>query len=381
MAAGGFRSVAIVGVGLIGGSFAAALKRLDDTPKVVGINRNQDSLAYALEHGIIDEGAAPGSESANSWLSAGGVDLVVLGMPPNHVEEWLHTLAANHYDGVVTDVASTKGGVLRAVRRALPDTSRFVGGHPMAGSELSGVRAARADLFDGAYWLLTPTAETAPTAFTAMHALVTAVGARVISVDAASHDEAVAIVSHVPHVAASALVDLAAAHAGDRGELLRLAAGGFKDTTRIAAGSAELWTGICLDNADAVSEGIRELRDRLGGFEDMLRAQDADAIRTWLGHAANVRKALPAQWVPATAQLTELVVPMLDRTGQVAEITGAGSRAGCNIEGIDIDHQSESSAVLVIVLTDEGDFDALVADLAERGYDPELKPLEESAEA
>jgi len=375
-----FRSVAVIGVGLIGGSFAAALKRLEDAPKVVGINRNPASLVYALEHGIIDEGAAPGSELANSWLSAGGVDLVVLGMPPNHVEEWLETLAANGYDGVVTDVASTKGGVLRAVGRALPDTSRFVGGHPMAGSELSGVRAARADLFDGAYWLLTPTAETDPQAFSAMHALVTAIGARVISVDAASHDEAVAIVSHVPHVAASALVDLAAAHAGERGELMRLAAGGFKDTTRIAAGSADLWTGICLDNADAVTEGILELRDRLGVFEGMLRAGDADAIRTWLDQAATVRRALPAQWVPATTQLTELIVPMLDRTGVVAEITGAVSRAGCNIEGIDIDHQSESAAVLVLVLTDEGDFAALVSDLSERGYEPELSPLEENGE-
>lgn len=380
MAAGGFTSVAIVGVGLIGGSFAAALKQLDDAPRVVGINRNQESLEYALKRGIIDEGAAPGSALAESWLSAGGVDLVVLGMPARFVEEWLRTLATNDYDGVVTDVASTKAGILRAVREVLPDPSRFVGGHPMAGSELSGVRAAKADLFDGAYWLLTPSAETDPDAFSAMHALVTAVGARVISVDAASHDEAVAIVSHVPHVAASALVDLAAAHAGDRGELMRLAAGGFKDTTRIAAGSADLWTGICLDNADAVSDGIEELRERLGVFETMLRARDGEAIHAWLDRAADVRRALPAQWVPATAKLTELVVPMLDRTGVVAEITGAVSRAGCNIEGIDIDHQSESAAVLVLVLTDEGDFGALVADLTARGYEPELNPLEESTQ-
>jgi prephenate dehydrogenase len=211
-----------------------------------------------------------------------------------------------------------------------------------------------------------------------MHALVTSVGARVISVDVEAHDEAVAIVSHVPHVAAAALVDLAAAHSGERGELMRLAAGGFKDTTRIAAGSADLWTGICLDNADAISEGIEELRDRLEGFEIVLRARDSGAIRRWLEHAADVRRALPAQWVPATAQLTELVVPMLDRTGVVAEITAAASRAGCNIEGIDIDHQSESSAMLVLVLTDEGDRDALVTDLIERGYEPKLSPLEET---
>jgi prephenate dehydrogenase len=280
----------------------------------------------------------------------------------------------------VTDAGSTKVEICRVAAECLPAKVQFVGGHPMAGSELSGVSAARADLFDGAYWLLTPSADTDPEAFSAMHALVTGIGARVISVDAAAHDEAVAIVSHVPHVTAAALVDLAAAHSGERGELMRLAAGGFKDTTRIAAGSADLWTGICLDNAVALSEGIEELRERLEGFETVLRARDAEAIRAWLDRAAEVRRSLPAQWVPATAQLTELAVPMLDRTGQVAEITGATSRAGCNIEAIDIDHQSESSAVLVLVLTDEGDFAALMADLAERGYEPVLRPLEEAGD-
>jgi prephenate dehydrogenase len=380
MAAGGFHSVAIVGVGLIGGSFAAGLKRMSHGPRVVGIDVDGASLELALERGIIDEGALPDDLAAREWLGANGVDLVVLATPARFVEGWLRTLAEHGFPGVVTDVASTKSGVLAAVRAVLPDPSRFVGGHPMAGSELSGVSAAKADLFDGAYWLLTPAADTDPDAFSSMHALVTGIGARVISVDAAAHDEAVAIVSHVPHVTAAALVDLAAAHSGERGELMRLAAGGFKDTTRIAAGSADLWTGICLDNAVALSDGIEELRERLAGFETVLRARDTDAIRAWLERAAEVRRSLPAQWVPATAQLTELAVPMLDRTGQVAEITGATSRAGCNIEAIDIDHQSESSAVLVLVLTDEGDFAALLSDLTARGYEPVLRPLEDAGD-
>lgn len=369
-----------MGVGLIGGSLAAGLKRMPDGPRVVGIDTDAASLDVAVARGIIDEGSLPESDLARAWLGEDGVDLVVLATPARFVEEWLRTLAQQRFPGVVTDVASTKSGVLAAVRDVLPDPSRFVGGHPMAGSELSGVSAAKADLFDGAYWLLTPSADTDPDAFSAMHALVTGIGARVISVDAASHDEAVAIVSHVPHVTAAALVDLAAAHSGERGELMRLAAGGFKDTTRIAAGSADLWTGICLDNAVALSEGIEELRGRLEGFETVLRARDTEAIRAWLERAAEVRRSLPAQWVPATTQLTELAVPMLDRTGQVAEITGAASRAGCNIEGIDIDHQSESSAVLVLVLTDEGDFGALIGDLKQRGYEPVMRPLEETGE-
>ena len=380
MAVAGIESVAVVGVGLIGGSFAAALKRLPDAPRVVGVDVAEDAIVFAVENGIVDEGALADSDAARGWLGAAGVDLVVIATPARHAGAWLSELGAGGFGGLVTDVASTKAGVLAAVRESLPDPSRFVGGHPMAGSERSGVTAARADLFDGAYWLLTPTGDTDPTAFSTLHALVSAIGARVISVDAAAHDEAVAIVSHVPHVAAAALVDLASAHAGERGELMRLAAGGFKDTTRIAAGSPELWTGICLDNADALAEGLEELRGTLGGFETLVRTRDAGGIRSWLERAADVRRTLPAQWVPATAQLTELAVPMLDRPGQVAEITGAVSRWGCNIEGIDIDHQSEDTAVLVLVLTDEGDFAALEGDLRDRGYDPRITPLEEAGE-
>ena len=377
-APGGFRRIAVVGVGLIGGSIAAALKRLPDAPSVLGIDVDAAGLAYALVAGFIDEASLVDEPSALAWLSDDGVDLVVLATPARCAVDWLHRLGESGFRGVVTDVASTKSGVLAAAKDALPDPSRFVGGHPMAGSERSGVTAARADLFDGAYWLLTPAVDTDPDVYSSMHALVSAIGARVISVDAASHDEAVAIVSHVPHVTAAALVGLAAAHSGERGELMRLAAGGFKDTTRIAAGSADLWTGICLDNAAALTDGLEELRERLAHFESLVRGRDAEAIRAWLDSAAEVRRTLPAQWVPATARLAELAVPMLDRPGVVAEITGAVSRAGGNIEGIDIDHQSEDSAVLVLVLTDEGDLDGLVGDLESRGYQPRLSPLAET---
>ncbi|MGV8082732.1 MAG: prephenate dehydrogenase/arogenate dehydrogenase family protein [Coriobacteriia bacterium] len=380
MSAGGFERIVIIGIGLIGGSVAAALKRLDDPPAVLGIDTNPESVRFAIEHAIVDEAALPGDERIHRWLGPDGADLVILATPARFAARWLQVLAAEGYLGAVTDVTSTKTGILAAARSELPQPSRFLGGHPMAGSERSGIAAARADLFDGVYWLLTPSASTDPNLFSSMHALVTAIGARVISVDPLAHDEAVAIVSHVPHVTAAALVALAAAHSGERGELMRLAAGGFKDTTRIAAGSADLWTGICLDNAEALVAGIEELRGWLGGFETLVRSRDAEAIRAWLAQASEVRRSLPAQWVPASSQLLELAVPMLDRPGVVAEITTVVSHAGGNIEGIDIDHQSEDSAVLVLVLTDEGDMASLVGDLRARGYDPRLTPLETAEE-
>jgi prephenate dehydrogenase len=379
MPPGAFTSVCIIGTGLIGGSIAAALKALPNAPQVFGVDVDAGSLEHALEHGLVDEAALVDDACERGWFGPGEISLIVVATPAQHAEGWLERLGAEGYDGVVTDVASTKGGVVKTARRALKPPARFVGGHPMAGSERSGVQAARADLFANAYWLLTPSAETETDVYRRVHEFVSALGARVISVDPRTHDEAVAIVSHVPHVAAAALVDVAAAHAGEGKELLRLAAGGFKDTTRIAAGSADLWTGICLDNADALAAGLRELRGVLGEFEAMVRAGDREEIRRWLASAADVRRTLPQQWVPATTTLRELKVPMLDRPGVVAEITGAASALGCNIEGIDIDHVSEDTAVLVLVLTDEGDVDGLLRELTELGYEPRLETLDEAA--
>lgn len=372
-----FERVTVVGIGLIGGSVALACRAMEDAPEVRGIDTDPDALSWAVEHGVVDAAAVAGSEQAREWLAAGGSDLVIIATPARYFAEWLGMLGESGFDGVVTDVASTKAGVVAAARKHLPDPRRYVGGHPMAGSERSGVTAARSDLFDGAYWLLTPAADTDAEAFSALHSFVSSLGARVVSVDAKSHDEVVAIVSHVPHIAAAALCDVAGAHAGRGGEMLRLAAGGFKDTTRIAAGSPDLWTGICLDNAEALAAGLREFRGVIGEFEAMVRGRDSEAIRKWLSSAAAVRNSLPAQWVPSTTRLTQLIVPMLDRPGVVAEITGAVSRCGCNIEAIDIDHETEASALLVMVLTDDGDLSCVVGELEDLGFAPRVTPLED----
>lgn len=373
-----FETVVVVGIGLIGGSVALAARELTPRPRVYGVDTDAGALAYALDHHVVEEAALPDDAVDRGWFARGGADLVVLATPARATEEWLAILGEQDFAGVVTDVCSTKTGVLAAATASLGADAAFVGGHPMAGSERSGVQAASTDLFTGAYYVLTPTPTTDVASYQRVHSFVSSLGARVVSVDAEAHDEAVAIVSHVPHVTAAALVDLAKAHAGPSDELLRLAAGGFKDTTRIAAGSADLWTGICLDNADALTRGIDELRDRLGDFSSLVRTRDASAIRAWLEHAAAVRRSLPTKWVPSTERLTELFVPILDRPGVVSEVTTAVSHAGCNIESIELDHQSEDSAVLVLVLTDEGNMAALVTDLESRGFRPRLQALDDA---
>lgn len=366
-----FDSVAIVGVGLIGGSLGAALRSLPEPPHVLGIDSDADSLDTALDRGVLDE--ALSCEDADAGLTR--ADLVVLATPADVAGTWLSRLSLLGYGGIVTDVASTKAAVVRAAREMLRSPARFVGGHPMAGSERSGVAAADAELFRGAYYVLTPADDTDADAYRRLHQLVTSIGARVIALDPDAHDEAVAAISHVPHVTASALANLADARAHGGSDVLRLAAGGFKDMTRIAAGSPDLWTGICIDNREAVARGLAELGAQLDGFARLLRADDVDGVRAWLARAADVRRSLPARWVPASERLRELTVAMSDRPGAVSAITQAAARAGCNIEDIGIDHVTEDTAVLHLVLTDEGDVEALVADLTASGFDVTLEPL------
>lgn len=372
-----FEKVAVVGVGLIGGSVAAALKALPDAPTVFGIDPDEASLSTALSSGALDEGATPDDERVARWIGAGGCDLVVLAVPVSAAGEWFARLADGGFSGVITDTASTKAVITKLAEETLPDATRYVPGHPMAGSEVNGFSGARADLFRGAYWILCPDDDTDDAAFLALHETFSALGARIISIAREQHDSAVAIVSHVPHMVASSLVELAGRHADERKEILRLAAGGFKDTTRIAAGSPELWCGIALDNRAALADGLAELGDILKSFEDAIRGQDADTLTGLLADSAALRRSLPAKWIPDSSKLTEVRIPMTDRTGIIAEVTGIAGHAGCNIQSIDIDHISEDSAVLELILTDEGDMGRLGAELINAGYDFSFRSLVE----
>ena len=245
----------------------------------------------------------------------------------------------------------------------------------MAGSEQNGIAGARADLFEGANWILCPDERTAPEDFQRMHELITGLDARVVSLRREEHDSAIAIVSHVPHMVASSLMQLASAHADDSRSLMRLAAGGFKDSTRIAAGSPKLWCGIAFDNAAALRDGLAETAAIIGSFARALEEGDRDTFTRLLAEAAEARRALPAAWVPSTEKLLEVRIPMVNRTGVVAEVCTIASSVGCNIQSIDIDHISEGNAVLSLILTDEGDIGQLSLQLINAGFSVSFSPL------
>lgn len=370
-----FGNVAIIGLGLIGASLAGALRKAYSDMRILGVDVNQAACDKACELGWVSSAVAANDSQLGDSLSD-GVELVVISTPVACVDDYLRLLASIGYDGLITDTISTKSHILESSVEILPNVSAYIPGHPMTGSEKSGIDAASADLFEGANWILCPDEGTNPDQFQQLHELITGLSARVVSIPREDHDRAVAIVSHVPHMVASSLMKLASDHSDKNRMLMRLAAGGFKDTTRVAAGSPKLWSGIAFDNADALARGLSEMEGIIASFRRALEDGDRQAFSALLAEAADARRALPSEWVPSSEKLLEVRIPMVNRTGIIAEVATIASSVGCNIQSIEIDHISEGNAVLSLLLTDEGDIGQLSFKLIDAGYSVSFSPIQ-----
>jgi prephenate dehydrogenase len=282
-----WRRVAIVGVGMVGGSLGMALRARGLAERVVGVARRAETVELAVRLGAVDEATMDLREGV------AGADLVVLASPVLAMLELAERMAPALAVGcVVTDVGSTKSLLVERLPRLLPEGTYFVGGHPMAGSERGGVEAGQADLFEGATYLVTPAPGT-PEAVTArVVALVEALGARPRLFDPVAHDRVAAAISHMPHVAAAAMVH-AVAESGEAEATLRsFIAGGFKSTTRIASSPPEMWRDICLTNREALRDSLVLFRDSVDAFLRALEAGDAEAIREHFARARDARDRL-----------------------------------------------------------------------------------------
>ncbi|MBQ6391198.1 MAG: prephenate dehydrogenase/arogenate dehydrogenase family protein [Eggerthellaceae bacterium] len=361
-------------MGLIGSSIAGAVRVAWPDVRIVGVDTDERTRRLAVEKGFADEVIEGVNERLLQVLSK-ECDLVILATPVDSDEPYLQAVAESGYAGIVTDTASTKVRISEMAERILPHPNNFVPGHPMCGSEVNGIEGARDDLFQGAYWILCPNESTPPEHIPALHEFITGVGARMINIPRDQHDRAVAVVSHVPHFVASSLVTLADRAADSQQSVMRLAAGGFKDTTRIAAGSPKLWCGIAFDNAEQVKAGLRDLQGILDQFADALETGDRQKLTEMLKAAADVRRSLPAAWVPSSDRLLEVRIPISNHPGAVAEVTAIASEAGCNIQSIEIDHVTEDRAYLSMILTDEGDVGQLSTKLITAGYAVSFAPL------
>jgi prephenate dehydrogenase len=292
-----FDTVAIIGVGLIGGSIGMASRRRGIARRVIGIGRTEQRLMRAKILGAIDEYSLDVAEGVAE------ADLVIICMPVSLVVPTLEAIAPSLKAGaIVTDAGSTKREIVEQAEQVLAAYSgsdsasaqsapiTFIGGHPMAGSEQTGVDAARADLFMGATYVLTPGTDTDFQALARLSEFAGALGALVEVLGAKQHDEAVAVISHLPHAIASALVQIAEESQRQTGKTFQLAAGSFRDLTRISDSSPELWRDIFMTNADSLSAAITSFQETLEELKSALQIRDEAGIKRFFEQAQQIRQ-------------------------------------------------------------------------------------------
>lgn len=356
--ASGHRS-AVVGLGLIGGSVALALRKRGW--HVTGRDADPERSQAAKAAGVVDAvGEDPQAEVTFLCTPVGalaGEARRVLGQP------------GLRPDAAVTDVGGVKAPVVGAV-----DHPRFVGGHPMAGSEQVGLEGADGELFVGATWVLTPTAATELGAYATVQSVVGSLGAEVLSLSPEQHDALVAVVSHVPHLTAATLMDVADRRAEQHGALLRLAAGGFRDMTRVAAGHPGIWPDICAENAPAIVAGLDDLLASLAAVRDSVAGGDRTTVLEVLSRAAAARRSLPARAV-RPERLVEVRVPVPDRPGVLAELTTTAGAQGVNIFDMEIAHSAEGERGVVVMVVGAEVASAFADALSGRGYRPAWRHL------
>ena len=342
----------VVGTGLIGGSIALGLRQRGW--HVSGLDADVTRAAQALETGVVD---AVGDDLAAEVIFVATPALSVAQVAADILSD-----VARRPDAVVSDVSGVKTAIVEGA-----DHPRFIGGHPMAGSEQIGLTGADPDLFEGAVWVLTPTAATDLEAFTRLQAVVTSLGADVLVLSAADHDRLVAMVSHVPHLVAATLMNAAASGAEQDSALLRLAAGGFRDMTRVAAGHPGIWPDICAENAGPIVDALDALMADLTVMRDRVATQDRTGMLEVLGRASAARRNLPARAV-RPEHLSELRVPVPDRQGVLAEITSLAADAGISIYDIEIAHSAEGPRGVLILVVDRAQAETLREAVAAKGY-------------
>ncbi|MDX6610373.1 MAG: prephenate dehydrogenase [Solirubrobacterales bacterium] len=314
--------IAVLGVGLIGGSIGLAARRRLDA-EVVGFDPDPATLSKAMEAGVIARGAATVAEAC------AGAEVIFCAAPVAGLAELAEaTLTACGPDTVVTDVGSTK----RDIVAALGADERFIGGHPLAGAETSGVENARDDLFEGARWYLTPkSASSSGLLYDRLQRTVAGLGARVQAIDPEAHDRLMATISHLPHVVANVLVGQAVAELTRDSERMPEVGPSFRDTTRVAGANPAIWGDIFASNSEAVAEAVDAVAKRLREAAELIREGERDAVAEWhTGAAADRRRLLETEL--AGGPLRELRVVVTNRPGTIAELALALGEAGVNIE-------------------------------------------------
>jgi prephenate dehydrogenase len=279
-----FSKITIIGLGLIGGSLACALKRSGRVGEVFGVDLDEKALDYAVREGIIDNGSKEIEERVNHS------EVVVIATYVGIILQVAMSVASIASKGtIITDVGSVKGKVVKEIEDRLPSHLHFIGGHPIAGTERSGVWASDPRLFKGKRCILTPTLKTHPEALAKVKGLWGSVGARIFTMDAETHDRVLSFVSHLPHVVAYALVN-AVASQREPDNMLDFAGGGLRDYTRIGASSPDMWTDIFLMNRENVLGSIREFKKALEKIEELIAKEDLRKLKEELDKGVRIKR-------------------------------------------------------------------------------------------
>jgi prephenate dehydrogenase len=279
-----FSKITIIGLGLIGGSLACALKRSGRVGEVFGVDLDEKALDYAVREGIIDNGSKEIEERVNHS------EVVVIATYVGIILQVAMSVASIASKGtIITDVGSVKGKIVKEIEDRLPSHLHFIGGHPIAGTERSGVWASDPRLFKGKRCILTPTLKTHPEALAKVKGLWGSVGARIFTMDAETHDRVLSFVSHLPHVVAYALVN-AVASQREPDNMLDFAGGGLRDYTRIGASSPDMWTDIFLMNRENVLGSIREFKKALEKIEELIAKEDLRKLKEELDKGVRIKR-------------------------------------------------------------------------------------------
>ncbi|HUY86049.1 MAG TPA: prephenate dehydrogenase/arogenate dehydrogenase family protein, partial [Acidimicrobiales bacterium] len=291
-------------------------------------------------------------------------DIVFVAVPASKVIGVVLEALQVAQSAVVTDVAGVKSMVASAI-----SDPRFVVGHPLAGSEKDGIDGADPALFEGRAWVLTPSSDTDPQAYATAHGVITDLGARVLAMSASRHDSLVALVSHLPHLLAATLMTMAGEGAEESAEILYLAAGGFRDMTRVASGEPGIWPDVCVENSQAIIEVLGDLASRVSSLKLMLNSGDRGSILELLQDARRARSQLPTG-TGKPEELAEVTVPIKDRPGALAEVTTLAAQLGINIEDVSISQSSPGSGGLLVMVVDKHCSGRLIGELEKRSFAP-----------
>lgn len=350
------RNANVVGLGLIGGSLCAALRQRGW--RVHGLDVDPARGPEALSIGLIDDMSIdPDAE------------ITFVATPVSSTIGAVREALANTR-GIVTDVGGVKGPIVSEVR-----DPRFVAGHPMAGSELVGLAGADPELFAGATWVLCPSASTADVSFEKVASIAKELGAEIIALDALRHDELVAIVSHLPHLTAATLMGLANERSQEHVAVLRLAAGGFRDMTRIASGHPGIWLDVCRENREAILGALDMMQAGLGEMRDIVERGDSKGLQDRLQRARVARSNIPGR-VKDLLDVCEFRIPIPDRAGAAAEIFGLAADLGVNIANFEVSHSAEGSRGVLIVVVDTAQSDVFRGGLIARGFRPIVQRID-----